>query len=64
MTVKILTINVEISDQYGTSENKLVGVFDDDAKLGEAIKHQERKYRTRRTVIKIDEVLLNVMMNE
>lgn len=49
MDLTVLIIDVEISDQYGTSEQHVVGVFDDAAALGEAKKRAEQKYRTRRT---------------
>lgn len=60
MTIKILNITVEISDQYGTSENILVGAFDNSEKLDAAMKHQEKKHKNKRTAFKITEVILNI----
>ena len=59
MTIKILTINVEISDQYGTSKDVLIGAFDDDKKLEAAIKYQKQKYRKHRNRVKVVEAKLN-----
>ena len=57
--MKVLTVNVEISDQCGTSENIVVGVFDDEEKLQLAKEMAEEKYRDSRTYFKIIEIGLN-----
>jgi hypothetical protein len=36
MSLTILVINILLSDQYGTTENKVVGVFDNDEALQSA----------------------------
>jgi len=57
--LKIVTMTVEISDQYGTSESKLVGVFDNNTDMRIAIQEYENKYRERRTSVDIREVEIN-----
>jgi len=60
MTIKILIARVEVSDQYGTYEDKIIGAFDDDDKIALAIENVEQKYKTKRMVIKTYECLINV----
>lgn len=59
MELTVLTINVEISDQYGTSENILVGVFDDEDAMQAAGKSAIAEHRTKRTSLKSRTVTLN-----
>lgn len=59
MNIKLIIGNVEISDQYGTSESKTIGVFDDVGLAEDAIKIFESQNRTRRTSIKITDLKLN-----
>lgn len=55
----VVLIDVEISDQMGTSERHLVGVFNDDAIMSSAKAWAEDKYRTRRTVFREIKTTMN-----
>lgn len=55
----ILSVNVEISDQYGTSKNHVVGVFDNDSALAAARTSIEAQFRSQRIYFKEDRVVLN-----
>ncbi|MDR3445740.1 hypothetical protein [Dyella sp.] len=59
MQLTVLTINVDISDQYGTSADILVGVFDDDEAMEAAGKAAVAEHRNKRTCLKSHAVALN-----
>ncbi len=49
--MKLITGNVEISDQYGKQETKIIGVFDDPILASKAIEEFEIKYKFKRIII-------------
>ena len=60
MKVIVLTIDIVISDQYGTSKTEVVGVFNKDSKniielIRTAKEKAESKYRCQRTFFKESE---------
>lgn len=61
MKVAVLIVDVEISDQYGTSEKFVVGVFTDPRKLEAAKAVSKEQYRHRRTFYQVQEVELDVV---
>ena len=63
MKVTVLIVDVEISDQHGTSEKVVVGVFTDPRKLEAAKDASEENYRHRRTYYQIQEVELDVVVS-
>jgi hypothetical protein len=55
----ILSVAVEVSDQYGTSDRHVVGVFDNPEDLAAARASTEMQYRTRRIFFIEDRAVLN-----
>ena len=52
MELTALIADVEISDQYGTSETILIGVYNSASDLIQDMAKADRKYRTRRISFK------------
>ena len=55
----VLLVGVEISDQYGTSETFVVGVFDSIGDIEGAKKTAKEKFRNRRTFFREVQVEIN-----
>jgi len=54
--MKVLVIGVEVSDQMGTSEEFVVGVFDNDELMQNARSIAEGQFPTKRTWFKVSHV--------
>lgn len=62
--MKIAMLNVEISDQYGTCKDVLVGVYDNDENMWDDIVVAELRYSKIRTTVVIRDVELNTAVGE
>lgn len=59
MHLTLLMVSVEISDQYGTSKNLLVGIFDNEDSLNAAKARTEKFYSYRRISFEETKVKVN-----
>ena len=58
----ILTLWVEVSDQYGTSKNMVVGVFDNQRSVDIAKSKKSDEFREKRHYFKCVETDLNAIV--
>lgn len=59
MKIYIATVTIEISDQMGKYETRIIGAFDSSEKATVAQQQCETQHRTRRTAYKTTQVELN-----
>lgn len=61
MTYTLLKINILTSDQYGRTEDKFIGIFDNSKDLENAEKWALLKYKNYPNIITKTEILPNVV---
>ena len=59
MKTTIVYIKVDIQPQYGKYERFLIGVFDDETKMKEAISFAENKYKRFQHIISKHKLIIN-----